>query len=316
MHLEIRHLQLVAAVADEGSLTKAGERLNLTQSALSHQLLDIEQRLATPLFHRVSKRMILTPAGERVLASARRVLEDLRRTEEELQLLAGEQRGLLRVTTECYTCYHWLPSLLGKFEKKHPGVDVRIDVNATKRTTAALLDATIDLAIMSSEIDDTRLVERVLFEDEMVAIVAPGHPFASKECLGARELASETLLTYSTLDDSTAYQRVLRPAGLEPKRWMEVPLTEAMVELVRGGIGIAVLPRWSVWPQIEAGAIVAVPVTRRSLIRTWKAVTLRAARTPAYVDDFIDLLEKQPARQRNLTLHLADARRGRKARHA
>ena len=305
MHLEIRHLQLVAAVSDEGSLTKAGERLNLTQSALSHQLLDIEARLGTPLFHRVSKRMILTPAGERVLSSARRVLEDISRTEEELQLLAGERRGLLRITTECYTCYHWLPSLLGKFEKRHSGVDVRIDVNATKRATSALLEATVDLAIMSSEIDDPRLVARPLFEDEMVAIVAPDHPFAAKESISARELARETLLTYASLDESTAYQRVLRPAGLEPKRWMEVPLTEAMIELVRGGIGIAVLPRWSVWPQLEAGAVVAVAVTRRTLVRTWKAVTLRAARTPAYVDDFVQLLAKQPARQRNVTLHLA-----------
>jgi LysR family transcriptional regulator for metE and metH len=316
MHLEIRHLQLVAAVADAGSLTKAGERLNLTQSALSHQLLDIEARLGTQLFHRVSKRMILTPAGERVLSSARRVLEDISRTEEELQLLAGEQRGLLRITTECYTCYHWLPSLLEKFDRKHPGVDVRIDVNATKRATTALLEATVDLAIMSSEIDDPRLASTPLFEDEMVAIVAPDHPFAGKECLSARELASETLLTYSTLDDSTAYQRVLRPAGLEPKRWMEVPLTEAMVELVRGRIGVAVIPRWSVWPQLQAGAIVAVPVTRRSLIRTWKAVTLRAARTPAYVDDFIELLAKQPPRQRNLTLHLAEPDHRRAGRRA
>jgi LysR family transcriptional regulator for metE and metH len=305
MHLEIRHLQLVAAVADEGSLTKAGERLNLTQSALSHQLLDLEARLHTPLFHRASKRMILTPAGEKVLSSARRVLEDISRTEEELQLLAGEQRGLLRITTECYTCYHWLPSLLAAFDRKHPGVDVRLDVNATKRATAALLDATVDLALMSSDIDDPRLTFQALFDDEMVAIVAPDHPFASKEAITARELAGETLLTYASLDESTAYQRVLRPAGLEPKRWMEVPLTEAMVGLVRAGIGVAVVPRWSVWPQLEAGTVVAVGITRRNLIRTWKAVTLRAARTPAYVDDFITLLAEQPARQRNLTLQSA-----------
>ena len=316
MHLEVRHLQLVAAVADSGSLTRAGEQLNLTQSALSHQLLDLEARLGTPLFHRVSRRMILTPAGEHVLASARRVLAELSRTEEELQALAGEQRGLLRVTTECYTCYHWLPTLLAKFDQKHPGVDVRLDVNATKRATAALLEASVDLAIMSSELSDPRLVARPLFEDELVAIVAPDHPFAAKESLTARELASETLLTYASLEESTAYERVLRPAGLEPKRWMEVPLTEAMIELVRGRIGIAVVPRWSVTPQLDAGAIVAVAVTRRSLVRTWKAVTLRAARTPSYVEDFIQLLAKQPARQRNLTLHVADAaprRAGRRA---
>lgn len=305
MHLEVRHLQLVAAVADSGSLTRAGERLHLTQSALSHQLLDLEARLGTPLFHRVSRRMLLTPAGEHVLASARRVLEELSRTEEELQALAGGQRGLLRVTTECYTCYHWLPPLLQKFEKKHPGVDVRLDVNATKRAIAALLEASVDLALMSSEIDDPRLAARPLFEDELVAIVGPDHPFAGKESLTARELAGETLITYASLEESTAYERVLRPAGLEPKRWMEVPLTEAMIELVRSRMGIAVVPRWSVTPQLDAGAVVAVAVTRRSLVRTWKAVTLRAARTPAYLDDFVQLLVKQPARQRNLTLHLA-----------
>src|SRR3954451_13460364 len=102
-HLEVRHLKLVAAVAEEGSLTKAGERLHLTQSALSHQLLDLEERLGTPLFHRISKRMRLTQAGEKILTSARRVLDELRATEDEVHMLATERRGRLRITTECYT---------------------------------------------------------------------------------------------------------------------------------------------------------------------------------------------------------------------
>ncbi|MEO8033248.1 MAG: LysR family transcriptional regulator, partial [Acidobacteriota bacterium] len=127
MHLlEIRHLLLVAAVADEGSLTRAGERLNLTQSALSHQLLDIEERLRTALFHRVSRKMVLTEAGQRVLTSARRILDDLARTEEDLRLYAADRRGVIRLTTECYTCYHWLPALMKQFEKTHPGIEIRI----------------------------------------------------------------------------------------------------------------------------------------------------------------------------------------------
>src|ERR671921_2028004 len=99
MDLEIRHLKLVRAVAAAGTLTGAGAVLHLTQSALSHQLRDIEARLGTPLFLRVGKRMVLTPAGERVLRSADDVLAAIERTEEAIRTLAGAERGLLRITT-------------------------------------------------------------------------------------------------------------------------------------------------------------------------------------------------------------------------
>ena len=109
MDVEVRHLRLVAAIADSGSLTRAGDRLHLTQSALSHQLRDIESRLGAALFLRVGKRLVLTPAGERLLASARDVLDRLQQTELEIRELGKERGGVLRLTTECYTCYHWLP---------------------------------------------------------------------------------------------------------------------------------------------------------------------------------------------------------------
>lgn len=304
MSLEIRHLLLVRAVAEEGSLTRAGSRLNLTQSALSHQLLDLEERLGTPLFHRVSKRMVLTRAGESVLQSAHRVLQDLEHAEEEVRLFAAEKRGLLRLTTECYTCYHWLPSLLSRFEKKHPGVDVRIDVNATRQPLDALVAGTIDVALISSEIADKRFRITPLFDDELMAIVAPDHPLADREYVTAKDFANETLFVYLTLEETTLYQRVLRPAGVEPKRWMQVPITEAAIELVRGGMGVAVLAKWSVWPQIESRSVAAVPVTRGGLRRQWKGAVLRAMKVPAYLDDFLEMLATQPARQRDLQLHI------------
>ena len=127
MDLEVRHLKLVREVSAAGNLTRAGAALHLTQSALSHQLRDIESRLATPLFLRVGKRMALTAAGERVLQSADEILAAIEPTEDAVRLLAGADRGLLRVSTECYTCYHWLPPLLKRYRKSHPQVDVRID---------------------------------------------------------------------------------------------------------------------------------------------------------------------------------------------
>src|SRR6058998_928860 len=145
MEIEIRHLRLVSAVADLGSLTKAGDRLHLTQSALSHQLRDIEGRLGAALFLRVGKRLVLTPAGERLLASARDVLERLQRTELEIRELGKERGGVLRITTECYTCYHWLPPILTHHKRRFPRVEVRIDVDATMRPVDMLLAGKIDL---------------------------------------------------------------------------------------------------------------------------------------------------------------------------
>ena len=100
MILETRHLRLVAAVAEHGTLTRAGRVLHLTQSGLSRQLLDLETRLGLPLFQRLGKRMVPTPAGERLLVAARRALPQLSDVEEDLRRLAGGRAAILRVSTE------------------------------------------------------------------------------------------------------------------------------------------------------------------------------------------------------------------------
>jgi len=148
--LEIRHLRLLDAVAEEGSVTGAAKRLHTTQSALSHQLRDAEERLDTRLFLRLRKRMVLTPAGDHLLAAARRVLQELSRAEEQVNNLNGGASGLIRLTTECYTCYHWLPPLLKRFHKKFPKVDVSIDADSTHGAIDALLAGKLDVAILSS----------------------------------------------------------------------------------------------------------------------------------------------------------------------
>src|ERR1700733_3161089 len=135
--LEIRHLRLLAAVADSGSVTKAGKCLHLTQSALSHQLRDAEEKLGTALFLRLGKKMVLTPAGEKLLACARRVLEEMGNTESQIDGLNGNARGVIRLSTECYTCYHWLPPLLTKFHDKYSSVEVHIDAEATHHPAEA-----------------------------------------------------------------------------------------------------------------------------------------------------------------------------------
>src|SRR6185436_3204361 len=299
MDLEVRHLQLVAAVADTGSLTRAGDRLHLTQSALSHQLRGIESRLGAALFLRVGKRLVLTPAGERLLASAKDILERLAQAEEDIRRMGRKNAGVLRLTTECYTCYHWLPPLLLRYRRKFPRVEVRIDVEATRRPIEMLLAGKLDLAIISSTVNDRRLVSRPLFSDELVVIASRRHRFAQQTHVKIAEMRDETLYIYPPRDESRVLQDVLLPAGAVPARIEEVTLTEAITELVKAGLGVAVLARWAVQPLVDAGTLVARPLTARGLRREWRAVMPKDLAGIDYVREFIDLLQKHaPASRR------------------
>src|SRR5262245_41906318 len=294
MNLEIRHLKLLVAITEEKSVTKAGERLHLTQSALSHQLRDIEERLGAPLFLRLNKRMIPTQAGERLLQSARQVLDELKRAEDDIAQIAADKHGQLRISTECYTCYHWLPDMLKEFNKKYPKVEVKIVVEATRQPIQYLLDGKLDLAIVSSKETDKRLVYKPVFKDELVTIMAPDHPLAARHYIKAGDFRDQTLFLYVGPKESDLYRRLLVPAGVTPARFSEVQLTEAIIEMVKAGLGISVLARWAVREQIEAGKVAARPLTARGLHRQWSAAMLKTEMTPAYFHEFVGLLS-QPA---------------------
>ena len=291
LHLEVRHLKLVETVAKEGGMTKAANRLHLTQSALSHQLRDIEAKLGTPLFLRLNKRMLLTQAGERLLSAAPLVLDELKRVEEDIRQIALHREGILRISTECYTCYHWLPSVLKPFAQTFPRVEVRIVAEATRRPIEALLDGRLDLAITSATTRNRKLIFKPLFKDELVVIMSPDHALASRPFITAKDFAAEHLLVYSVpKEELTVYQKLLRPADVAPKHVSRVELSEAIIEMVKAGLGLSVMARWAVAPQVEAGTLRALPLTARGLHRQWSAALIRHQAVPPYLLSFIELL--------------------------
>jgi len=291
MKLEIRHLKLIRAIAQEGSVTKAGTRLHLTQSALSHQLRDAEEKLGVPLFTRLNKRMILTPAGQRLLTSADTVLGEIKRAEEDIRQIALSGEGILRLSTQCYTCYHWLPSMLKLYQQKFPRVEVQIMVEATRRPLDALLDGKLDLAIVHATPRNPRLVYKPLFEDELVAIMRPDHPFASRPFVKAQDFADEHLIVYAMpKEENMIFRKFLMPAGVTPRRVSQVQLTEAVIEMVKAGLGVSVMARWAVAPQIASGALAAVPLLSRGFHRQWSAAMLKNKSAPAYLHAFVELL--------------------------
>ncbi|MGH9856419.1 MAG: LysR family transcriptional regulator, partial [Acidobacteriota bacterium] len=252
MDLEIRHLRLVDMIAREGGLTAASGKLYVTQSALSHQLREIEEKLGTRLFIRMNRKMILTEAGRRVLKSAQSILSELNATEQEVRRLAEGSEGVLRISTQCNTCYHWLPVLIQKFQVRYPRVDVQINVEATRDPYQALWKGDLDLALLYSIPRKKGLKLYPLFRDELTAILHPDHPLSTKRFLTAQNFANENLLTYMTpREESLLFQKVLIPGSVVPAKVTQVMLTEAIIEMLTAGLGISVMSRWLTAPYVR-----------------------------------------------------------------
>jgi LysR family transcriptional regulator, regulator for metE and metH len=292
VRLEIRHLKLLAAVAEEGSVTEAGRRLHVTQSALSHQLRDAEEKLGASLFLRLGRKMVLTPAGEKLLDSARRVLDEMRSAETQIAGLNGGTRGVIRVSTECYTCYHWLPPVLKKFHVKFPEVEVDIALEATARPIPALLEGKLDVAVISCPVRNKSLRLTPTCEDEMVIVVSPKHRLASSTHVQPRDLVGETILCYPPREESTLCLKVLRPAGIVPERILAIPLTESIVDMASAGLGVALLARWAITNYIQSDKIVPLPLSKGGFRRQWYAATLRNRPASPPITEFVNLLAR------------------------
>ena len=298
--LESRHLRLIMEVARTESVTRAADRLNVTQSAVSHQLREIEGQLGTPIFIRSGRRMLPTAAGRLIVDAAEGVLATIGRVEAKIEQLARHAGGELRVCTHCYTGYSWLPSLVEGLRRRHPEFVLQVVPEYTLDPIAALLDAKLDVAIMNDESDDRRLRHRELFDDEHVAVVPASHRWASRPFVTPEEIAAEPLYLFSrSIENSFIVRKVLRPAGLAPTNATYLQLPEGILEMVKAGMGATVLPKWSIAHALASGGIRAVRITKAGVFRKWYAVTLADVAPSPLMEEFIRLLIKQaPASRR------------------
>lgn len=276
--LEVRHLHLVRAIVEEGGPTKAAAKLHLSQSAISHQLADLERRLGVLLFVRERRRLHLTEAGKRVLALGRAVLPEFTRTELDI-LGGGHSRFRIRISTECFTGYHWLPRVLPQMRREFPHVDLSIDVESTRRPVAALLRGRLELAVVSTRVDDPTLHVEPLFEDEWVVIVAPSHPLAQRRYVQARDLSACTVFAHhASKQDAKRFTELLKAENTSPLDVEVVPLTEALVSLVGADLGVGLVSRWAISPHERSGTVVALRFTKNGLRERWSAVYRADAR--------------------------------------
>ena len=207
-------------------------------------------------------------------------------------MMNGEN-GVIRISTECYTSYHWLPPVLKKFNNEFPNVEVEIVFEATHHPIEKLVSGELDLAITSNpeQIEQIEFIR--LFSDEMLAVVSSRHPWAKREYVEAEDFQDVSLIIHSLpLDTVSIFRTQLTPKGISPKKLIILPLTEASIELVKANMGVIVLANWALQPYLNDD-IVPVKINPEGFFRQQYVARMRDGEYPVYFDYFIKFLREE-----------------------
>ncbi len=288
--LEVRHLRTLVALRDSGSLVRAAQLLNLTQSALSHQIKLLEDRYGQPLFERKSVPPQFTAVGERLLALADAMLPQVEGAERDIARLLLGQGGQMRIAVECHTCFDWLMPAMDAFRTRWPEVELDIVSGFHADPVGLLHQGRADVAIVSEvDADETGVDYHALFGFEIRALLANTHPLVAKPHLVAQDFADQTIITYPVPDEMLdLIRQVLEPAGVRPPR-RTTELTVAMLQLVASGRGVAALPLWAVQSYLDRGYVTARPIGEKGLRGELHAACLPSLSAKPYLQDFVQV---------------------------
>ena len=270
--LEVRDLELVLSLAAAGSTAGAASSLHLTQSAISRALSQAEARLGVPLFERNSRGLLPTVAGQRLLAGAPAVLRQLHELERATTAPARAPERVAMVC-ECYTAYRWLPSVLVDLRQRWSDLQLEVRSEHTRDPVGALLRGKIDVALLTTSDLPKRqgLREEPLFTDEVVFVMAPQHPLAAQRRITPLQLQSEQLITGNTpLAEARWFVRATFGRRRPKLHFIHLPLTEAIIDAARAGMGVAVLSEWVAMGYVERGDLVVRRLAKGPLKRPWR----------------------------------------------
>ena len=297
MHLELRHLRTVRAIHEQGGLARAAEVLNITQSALSHQVKALEEQAGVDLFVRRAKPLRLSPAGMRLLRLAEQVLPLVAATEAEFKSVEAGRIGRLHIAMECHACFDWLLPVLDIFRRTWPEVDLDIRQRLAFGALPALARQEVDLVISSDPEEMAGIVYQPLFDYSPTLVVPAGHPLVAKGHADPADLAGETLITYpmdrGRLD---VFSQFLTPAGVEPAQTRTVELTAVALMLVASGRGVAVMPDWVLRRESANPEIAMLPLTPGGIIRRLYAAVRAEDLGQPYMAHVLRLSRTEPLR--------------------
>ena len=295
LHLEFRHLKTIKAIHDAGGLARAAEVLNITQSALSHQIKGLEDQAGVELFARRTKPLRLSAAGQKLLRLAERILPEVAALEEEFGNLHSGRAGRLHIAIECHACFDWLFPVLDRFRHAWPDVDVDIRPGLAFGALPALMREEVDLVVSSDPETLPGVTFTPLFDYAPVFVASAQSPLAETAFVTAEDFRDQTLITYpverTRLD---VFTELLTPAKVEPRAVRQVELTAVILMLVAAGRGVAVLPDWVIREVKYKPDYIIRPVTERGLTKRLYAATRAEDTARPFMAHFLRLCRTEP----------------------
>jgi DNA-binding transcriptional LysR family regulator len=289
---DVHHLRVFVAVAENLSFTRAAERLFLTQSAVSHQILRLEGELGTPLFDRKGRTISLLPAGKVLLPHAKRILDAIREVTNIVQQVVRADAGSLRIGASAAACQYIVPEALGEFRESFPNYSLSIVPADSPDTADKLIDGSIDLGILIKPERVKSLQCYDLFTDELGFVVSPLHPWAKAGKVDRRELASQRMVLY-TRQSATfrLVDRYLTKLGAPLRDWIELGETGAIKELVKLGLGVSMMARWIIQVELHEKSLCFLRSPNATIRRTWCVAALAGRELSVAEQTFVGLCE-------------------------
>jgi len=287
--IERAHLRIIQALAENGSLTAAANALFVTQSALSHQIRYLEQKLEISLWQRDGRKLRLTQAGELMLQVAQQVLPVLEQTEQTLQAYAEGRAGILRIGVECHPCYEWLKKILADYLREMPQMDVDIVHQFQFSGMEGLLNHHIDLLVTPDAVNQVGVLYQPMFDYELVLLVEENHPLARQSYIEASALQNELLLTFPVAHERLdVFTQFLMPAGIDP-RSKAMQSMDIMVQMVALKRNVTVLPNWLALEFCQTLPVKAIRLGKKGLDKKLFAAIRETDEEVGYLQRFITL---------------------------
>ena len=291
--LNFHHLFYFWRVARGGHLTRAARELHVSQSAISRQILLLEDELKEPVFLRVGRRIRITPAGEALLQLSHRVFQDLKDTIAGITDSQESLRGTLRLLGGMTVCLYVFPTLMTELKRQHPEVDLKVMSGSSERCLQQLRAGAGDLALLTLPVDQPDLVTVPVLQEELLLIAAAKHPLSRKRKVLPQDLVRQPFVLFEQGSNTRrAIDEFFLSARIEPQIVMETENVEIIKAMVRTGIGISIIPYQAAARDVSSGHLFFSRIEGRSLVRETGWVYPRMSRTPRAVEETIKAFER------------------------
>ena len=290
--MEIKYFKLIKSISEEGSIANSAEKLFLTQSALSHQLKELEERLGFKVFLRTRNKWKLTDEGKELYKLGNSILESIEKGFKNIEKLQTGSSGTVKVSTECYSFYQGLSSFIQKMGLLYPEIQVDLILEATHQPISKILSNEIDIAIVTSKPQNDNLSSIKVYDDEIFAIMHKENSLHSTNFLNPSDFSNEHLIIHSfPLETVSVYEHFLKPNQINPLKISAIPLTEVALEMVNANMGIICMPKWALKSFRLSEDLVFKKIGKNGLKRKHHLVFRKSDTTKKYINDFISNFE-------------------------